>query len=46
MGGTYAFSETFSGFIDFKNLLGVEYERYLNYPSRGLTGKLGFIYRF
>lgn len=46
MGGTYAFSEAFSGFIDFKNLLGVEYERYLNYPSRGLTGKLGFIYRF
>ena len=46
VGGNYAFSEAFSGFVEVKNLLGVEYQRYLNYPSRGLTGKLGFIYRF
>ncbi len=46
MGVQYEINDSFSAFVDVKNLLGVDYERYLNYPVRGITGKLGFIYRF
>lgn len=46
VGGTYAINTHFSAFLELKNLFGVNYERYLNYPSRGVVGKMGFIYRF
>jgi outer membrane cobalamin receptor len=31
----YLFSEKFSAFLQLKNIFAKEYERYLNYPSRG-----------
>lgn len=46
MGANYAISPNFSAFGELKNIVGIKYERYLNYPVRGVTGKLGFIYRF
>lgn len=46
LGARYDFSDRLSAFADVQNLIGVAYERYLNYPSRGITAKGGFIYRF
>lgn len=42
----YLFNERVSGFIDVDNLLSSEYERYIGYPVRGLTFKIGGQYRF
>lgn len=42
----YSFSDKFAAFLSVNNLLNIEYERYLNYPTRGIAGKIGFIYRF
>ena len=36
LGGDYSVSERVSVFLQFKNVFGKEYERYLNYPSRGI----------
>ena len=38
--------EKASVFADVRNLISKEYERYLYYPTRGISFKLGFIYRF
>lgn len=46
LGFQYDFTTRASAFLEFQNLLAQNYERYLNYPSRGLMIKLGFIYRF
>lgn len=45
IGADFAINEQFSAFGDVRNLIG-SYERYLNYPVRGLTFKLGMAYRF
>ncbi|WP_147303001.1 porin family protein [Marinoscillum furvescens] len=46
VGGSYQIDDRFSAYVDIENLLGIRYERYLNYPVRGITAKIGFIYRF
>lgn len=46
MGLQYDFIPQAGAFIEVENVLYENYERYLNYPSRGFTVKLGFIYRF
>jgi len=46
LGATYEINKAFSAFVDGQNLFNQNYQRYLNYPSRGLSAKLGFIYRF
>lgn len=43
---TYRVTERISVFTQFNNLLGNQYERYLGYPVRGATFKLGGSYRF
>ncbi len=43
---SYQLNDQWSGFVQVQNLFGVNYERYLNYPVRGFTGKLGVIWRF
>lgn len=42
----YDFLPQAAAFLDLQNLISKNYERYLNYPSRGMMVKLGFIYRF
>ncbi len=42
----YLFSDRFSTFLQLKNILGQNYERYLNYPSRGIMVMVGATYRF
>ncbi|MEQ8472195.1 MAG: hypothetical protein RIC35_13470 [Marinoscillum sp.] len=46
IGAGYKLTDKFSAFASVNNLLNIEYERYLNYPVRGIAGKIGFIYRF
>lgn len=46
LGAKYLFTKRASAFIDVNNLLNNEYERYLGYPTRGLTFKIGGQYRF
>ncbi len=36
LGGRYKINERFDVFLQINNLFGKEYERYLNYPSRGI----------
>jgi len=42
----YLFSPRFSVFLIGKNLVSQKYERYLNYPVRGLTAIGGITYSF
>ncbi len=42
----YIITERASVFLDVTNLFGTEYERYLGYPVRGISFKLGGKYRF
>lgn len=42
----YLFSEKFSIFLSFNNILSKNYERYLYYPSRGLVVMAGVTYSF
>lgn len=42
----YQINDHFSAFIEGQNLFNQSYERYLNYPVRSLTAKIGFNYRF
>jgi len=42
----YAINERASIFLDTQNLLNQEYERYIGYPVRGATFKIGGQYRF
>ncbi len=46
LGLDYTINEQFSAFGRTRNLVGGNYERYLNYPVRGLSFKLGVVYRF
>ena len=42
----YLITNRASAFIEVNNLFNSEYERYIGYPVRGLTFKLGGKYRF
>ncbi|WPP50891.1 TonB-dependent receptor [Catalinimonas niigatensis] len=42
----YLFSPRFSTFLQLKNILAQNYERYLNYPSRGIMVMAGITYSF
>lgn len=42
----YLFSPRFSTFLQFKNIFAQNYERYLNYPSRGIMIMAGITYSF
>ncbi len=42
----YLFSPRFSVFLSFENMFGNNYQRYLNYPSRGLLVMGGLTYTF
>lgn len=42
----YLFSPRFSIFLSFENMFGNNYQRYLNYPSRGLLVMGGLTYSF
>lgn len=42
----YAINEKMAVFLKSDNLFNQKYQRYLNYPTRGISLKLGFIYRF
>ena len=44
--GTYKINDRAEGFVQLQNLFGKEYERFLNYPNRGLSFKIGALYRF
>jgi hypothetical protein len=44
--GDYIFSPRFSTFLQFKNIFAQNYERYLNYPSRGFMLMGGITYSF
>ncbi len=46
LGAKYLITQRASAFIRVNNLLNSEYERYLGYPTRGITFKLGAQYRF
>jgi len=42
----YKISDHAGAFVQLQNLLGSEYERYINYPNRSISFRLGGIYRF
>ncbi|MGK7393657.1 MAG: hypothetical protein ACNS62_03755 [Candidatus Cyclobacteriaceae bacterium M3_2C_046] len=42
----YLFSDRFSVFLSFNNIIGNNYQRYLNYPSRGILVMGGVSYSF
>ncbi|MFP4095188.1 MAG: hypothetical protein ACLFUB_11925 [Cyclobacteriaceae bacterium] len=44
--GDYIFSPRFSTFLQFKNIFAQNYERYLNYPTRGFMIMAGVTYSF
>lgn len=44
--GSYRINDRAEAFVLFQNVLGGEYQRFLNYPARGLAFKLGGTYRF
>ena len=44
--GTYQINEQAEAFLQIQNLFGKEYERFLNYPNRGVAFKIGALYRF
>lgn len=46
LGAKYLITKQASAFITVNNLLNNEYERYLGYPTRGITFKIGGQYRF
>ncbi|WP_436516437.1 hypothetical protein [Ekhidna sp. To15] len=46
VGAKYLVTQRASAFIRVNNLLNSEYERYLGYPTRGITFKIGGQYRF
>lgn len=46
VGGTYTLNDRAEVFLQIQNLLGQEYERFLNYPGRGFSFKIGGLYRF
>jgi len=42
----YLFSDQFSAFIDLNNMFGSNYQRFMNYPSRGFMAMVGISYSF
>lgn len=46
LGLDYAYNNQIGAFLQINNVFTKEYERYLNYPSRGIALKLGGVYRF
>ena len=44
--GTYQINERTAAFFQISNLFGKEYEQFLNYPNRGVSFKIGGVYRF
>lgn len=46
LGLNYQFSKRAGAFLSIDNVLNQEFERYLNYPSRGVQVKAGLSYRF
>lgn len=46
LGLNYLLTNRISAYIDVNNLLNKEYQRYIGYPVRGLTFKVGGKYRF
>lgn len=45
-GAEYRFSERFSAFAQFRNILSNNYQRYLHYENRGLQFRAGLTYTF
>ena len=45
LGLDYQFSDKVFGWMDIHNLINQEYQRYQNYPNRGLQVKVGLIFR-
>ena len=43
---TYQINERADAFFQLSNLFGKEYEQFLNYPNRGISFKVGAMYRF
>lgn len=43
---SYLLNNHFNAFLSVDNLLGTEYQRYIGYPVRGITFKVGLIYSF
>jgi hypothetical protein len=46
LGLDYAIKENIGAFIQLNNVFTKEYERYLNYPTRGISVKVGGVFRF
>ncbi len=46
MEGMYRINDRAEAFVQLQNVFGVEYSRFLNYPGRGLSFRLGALYRF
>ncbi|XOV95070.1 MAG: hypothetical protein ACFHWX_10235 [Bacteroidota bacterium] len=46
VGLSYDINDQFSAFGYTRNLVGGNYQRYLNYPARGISFKLGVLFRF
>ena len=44
--GTYQVNDRAEVFFQASNLIGREYEQFLNYPNRGISFKIGGLYRF
>jgi hypothetical protein len=45
-GAEYRFSDRFSAFLQFRNILSNNYQRYLHYENRGLQVRAGLTYTF
>ncbi len=46
LGLDYAYNKNIGAFFQLDNVFSKEYERYFNYPTRGIAFKLGGVYRF
>jgi hypothetical protein len=44
--GNYQINDRMEGFVQLQNVFGQPYQRYLNYPNRGLQLRIGALYRF
>ena len=44
--GNYKLNERSEAFLQLQNILGNNYQRYLNYPNRGIQVRIGALYRF
>ena len=46
LGADYQVNDSWSVFGEVNNVVGGNYERYYNYPVRGIAAKLGVVFRF